>query len=155
MEKKGILPLLGLLILFAAACATTGSGNVPSASVAAIGTPEAIATLLGKWSGTWEVEASFSAGLRTIDCSMVIKKVDLDQKIIDLNLNYSWVRGTENEDVRADYIPPDRFKFRTKDHIYFDFKLKNGILRGASQGSPFPGFLWDYPGIIKMTKIRE
>ena len=82
MEKKGILPLLGLLILFAAACATTGSGNVPSASVAAIGTPEAIATLLGKWSGTWEVEASFSAGLRTIDCSMVIKKVDLDQKII-------------------------------------------------------------------------
>ena len=164
MEKKGLLLLAGLFVLAVVACATTSStpsltasgspGDVPSASAAVIGTPEAIETLLGKWSGKWEAVGLSAVGMKDADCSMVIKKVDLDQKIIEANYSWSWWRGAGEEDVRAEYLPPDKFKFRTKDQILLEYQLKDGVLWGTSQGYPAPQ-ISNYPGKIKMTKIKE
>ncbi len=145
MEKKGFLLMVGLFVLVAAACA-------PTISRPGLTAPEALEMLLGKWSGAWEIVGP--AGLRAIDCSMVIKKVDLDQKIIEINHSWTWIWAAGEEDVRAEYIPPDKFKFRTKHNILFEYQLKDGILWGTSTGNPNPQFR-NRPGKIKLTKTKE
>jgi len=168
MKKKGLSLLAGLFVLAAVACATTSStpsltasgspSDVPSASAAAIGTPEAIETLLGKWSGNWEDvgSASFGVGVKPADILMIIKKVDLDQKIIEINYGW-WSRGgmgAGEENCKGEYIPPVKFKFRTKSYNFFEFQLKDGVLWGTCKGGTFPGSGMP-EGKIKMTKIKE
>jgi hypothetical protein len=101
--------------------------------------------LLGKWSGGWEIAGWDVKGP---DCLMVINKVDLDQKIIEMNYSWSHPRASGKADYKAEYIPPDKFKWRTKSSNLLEFQLKDGILWGRSTGG-------NYQGKIKMTKIKE
>lgn len=146
MEKKGFWLLVGLFVLVAAACATTSSTPSLTAS-------EAKEVLLGKWSGSWESPEMVS--VKAADIIMVIKKVDLDQKIIEIN--YGWssrTRGSGNEDCVGEYMLPDKFKIQTKSNNFFEFQLKDGVLWGTCKGGTFPGS--PIPGgKIKMAKVKE
>ena len=81
---------------------------------------------------------------------MVIKKVDPDQKIVQLN--YSWSAGGRSSageaSVKAEYIAPDKLKWYWKKSVSCEFQLKDGALWGTITGG-------QYHAKIKMTKIRE
>ena len=103
--------------------------------------------LLGKWSGTWQLGAAKQKGA---DILMVIKKVDLDQKFVEIN--YSWSAGKRSPggeaNVKADYIPPDKLRWHLKDSDAYEFQLKDGILWGTrTRGG--------HEAKIKMSKIKE
>ena len=83
MKKKGLLLLVGLFVLFAAACATTGSnpsstasgspGDVPSASTSATGTPDDVyQSLIGEWRGDYA-----EGGVGTL----IIREIDMSKRI--------------------------------------------------------------------------
>jgi len=103
--------------------------------------------VLGKWSGTLEPSNSWQKGA---DIVMVIKKVDLDQKVVEVNYKWSPVRqfsgGEAN--VKAEYIPPDKFKWFWKKSGDYEFQLKDGMLWGMITGG-------SYTTKIKMKKIKE
>jgi len=59
--------------------------------------------------GKWSAPAISYCKQKGADVLMVIKKVDLDQKFVEIN--YSWSAGKRSPggeaNVKADYIPPD------------------------------------------------
>ena len=103
--------------------------------------------VLGKWSGTWDLGGSPQKGA---DILMVIKKVDLDQRIVEVNYKWSPARRSAGGEanVKAEYISPDKLKWFWKASGTYEFQLKDRILWGTITGG-------HYDTKIKMTKIRE
>jgi hypothetical protein len=91
-----------------------------------------------------------AAKVKGADILMGIKKVDLDQKIVEINYTWSPVRRSAGgqANVKAEYISPDKLKWFWKTSGIYEFQLKDGILWGTVTGGQFDAK-------IKMTKIKE
>jgi hypothetical protein len=146
MEKKGLLLLVGLFVLVAAACATTGStpsltaSGSPkddhSASTAASGTPDnQYQALIGEWRGL------YPNGLRA---TLIIHEIDIANAKVGCRFS-GWGndhavtiydRKFENVAIRADFIPGPSPKLKW---VYdnqtevgqWELILKNNVLEGT------------------------